>query len=199
MRHLVADARERRLLVGAEGPARHREAQRVRLLYHLGMLSDQALLGRDAGRERLDDAQARLRDVAVALDEQHARNRRQLLRHAPDRFVVERLDDDGRRLQRLRLVEAVLPDHVDEQLHLIDVARPVQLRRLQLRVQARLAANEVDCFLKRLNPLPGEGRLEPAAGVEPLDLLEREVVREPRLALRKHLGRIRRSLQRVVV
>ena len=60
-----------------------------------------------------------------------------------------------------------------------DAALAVERRILQLGIEAGLAPHEIDRFLEGRDPLAREFPVEPGAGVEPLDLGEREVVHEP--------------------
>ena len=63
------------------------------------------------------------------------------------------------------------------------VAALVDLRRLQLGEQACLALDQRHRLVEGRHALVGELAVEPRAGVEALDLLESEVVGEPRAAL----------------
>ena len=91
-------------------------------------------------------------------------------------------------------------------------ALPVELRVLQLRVdaRARLGPHQVDRFLERQQPRAGELLVEPRARVEPLELGEREVVDVPVLAglrpllrldepVGEHLFDVGRAFEREVV
>jgi hypothetical protein len=138
------------------------------------------------------------------------RHARQLLPDASHRRLVERLHDHRRGLERLRTIEPVLLHRLDEQLDHVDASARVERRRLELRIQAGLSANQIDGLLPGDDPLPGVLRVEPPAGIQPAYFVQREVVGEPPLrrtgsgrhareALREDLGDVRRPFQRIVV
>jgi hypothetical protein len=145
------------------------------------------------------------RIAVFRLDEQHARKLRQLPRDIPKRSIVERLHDD--RPWRAG-VEPKPRDRFDEERRLIDAARPIERWCLQLRVQSRGRSHRGDRFLPGRDAFTRERWVEPCAGIELLDLGQREVDRHPSLlaglwigdtAIGKHGGRVRRALERVVV
>ena len=59
----------------------------------------------------------------------------------------------------------------------LHAAVAIERRILELGIETRLAAHEIDRFLERRDAGTGELRVEPRAGVEPLDLGQREVRR----------------------
>ena len=179
MRHLVAHGGEGGLLAGAEGPGRDRQSRLVRARDHVRMTFNHPFLGRYPAGERGKLADAVLRDVGLFRRQEHARDRRQVDGNPADRRLIERLDDDRRRFQRFRPIEAVLLQAVNEQLFHVDASRRVERWRLQLRIQAGLSADEVNRVLPGHDALPHELSAEPAADVEPANLLEREVVLNP--------------------
>ena len=183
MRHLRSNAGEGGLFVAAERPRRDGHAEVVSGFHQLGMRGDERFLRPDSGREPFDLGQPRRRYVAIALDQQDARDRGQIDGDAARRFLVERLDNHRSGAERVRLFQPVPAHDLDEQLHLVDPARFVQLRRLQLGIEAGPAADEIDGFLERLNararagiarhaPMKLDGEIVgPAGGVQWRELI----------------------------
>ena len=97
---------------------------------------------------------------------------------------------------------------LDEEGGLIDAARAIERRCLELRIESCRRAHRRHGFLPRRDPFTSESGIEPRAGIEPFDLGEREVHGQPLLAagrriddgaIRKELLDVRRSLERLVV
>ena len=160
-----------------------RHALGVRPLHEVG-IAQHDVLGR---AEALHDALPRLQlrrglEAFVVAEQQHHRHADLDLRQLARARLAERLQDDRRLRIGLRSAQAVLVERGGDQLLELHVAAGVDLRRLQLGKHAGLAANQRDGFVEGRHLLAGELLVEPRAGVERLDLGEREIVGDPGLA-----------------